>query len=146
MTRCFRFFLRPLAGLVALLPLLAVSAADAVQPSPLAGRAWSLVALDGERIPADLDVFIAFAEDGRVSGRGGCNRFVGDYSVEADRLALGQLATTRMACPPPAMAVEDAFLAALEETAIILAHDGASLLLGDAKGAARLEFRRRDDE
>ena len=38
-------------------------------------------------------------EDGRVSGSGGINRLMGDYTLTSDRLSFGVLATTRMAGP-----------------------------------------------
>jgi heat shock protein HslJ len=52
-------------------------------------------------------------EDGRLSGSTGCNRFTGSYTIDGDSLELGAMASTRMACPPPADAVERAYLAAL---------------------------------
>ncbi len=48
----------------------------------------------------------------RIAGSGGCNRLIGGYDLEGERLVFGQLATTQMACPQ-GMDTEDAFLAAL---------------------------------
>lgn len=49
-----------------------------------------------------------------VSGSGGCNRLIGSYELEGERLTFGQLASTRMACAE-GMQLEAAFLAALEK-------------------------------
>lgn len=46
----------------------------------------------------------------QVQGSTGCNRFNGPYSVDGDSMKLGPLATTQMACPPPADEVERAFV------------------------------------
>jgi len=53
-----------------------------------------------------------FADD-TVAGSTGCNRFTAPYTVDGDSLEIGTIAMTRMACPPPADAVERAYVAAL---------------------------------
>jgi heat shock protein HslJ len=55
---------------------------------------------------------VTFADE-RVSGSTGCNRYTGSYAVDGDSLEIGTIASTRMACPPPADAVERAYLDAL---------------------------------
>ena len=59
---------------------------------------------------------LVFGDDGQVAGHSGCNRLFGPFRDSGDGLALGPLASTRMACPPPLMALEAAFFAALEAT------------------------------
>lgn len=54
------------------------------------------------------------SESRRIAGSGGCNRFIGGYELDGERLTFGHLATTRMACPQ-GMETEDAFLVALEK-------------------------------
>ncbi len=76
-------------------------------------------------------------DDGRLAGSTGCNRYTGPYSVEGETLELGAVASTRMACVPPADAVEREFLAALERVArwrsdldgLVLLDDGDTELL-----------------
>jgi heat shock protein HslJ len=55
----------------------------------LAGSEWGY-ASGGE-------TFIQFG-DGRASGSGGCNRFSGTYTQDGDRVRIGPLAATKMAC------------------------------------------------
>lgn len=57
---------------------------------------------------------ITFDAKGRVYGDSGCNRFTGGYQVKGDRLTVGPLATTLMACAPDVMAAEQTFLARLQ--------------------------------
>lgn len=55
------------------------------------------------------------AEQGTVSGNSGCNRFRGSYGKTASGMRFDGLASTRMACPPASMAIENALLQAFRE-------------------------------
>ena len=85
-------------------------------------------------------------EDGRVSGSGGINRLMGQYTLTGDELSFGMLATTMMAGPPERMEAEQRFLAALGAVArwSAVAADkpeaGASLVLADGDGVELLRF------
>ncbi len=57
---------------------------------------------------------ITFAKDGSVYGDSGCNRFTGTYKVKGDRIKIGPLASTMMACPEPQMSAEMTFLTRLQ--------------------------------
>jgi hypothetical protein len=57
---------------------------------------------------------ITFAKDGTVFGDSGCNRFTGGYKVKGDRITIGPLASTMMACPQPQMDAEASFLFKLQ--------------------------------
>ena len=57
---------------------------------------------------------ITFAKDGSVFGDSGCNRFTGSYKVKGDRITIGPLASTMMACPEPQMSAEMTFLTRLQ--------------------------------
>jgi heat shock protein HslJ len=66
-----------------------------------------------------------------VRGFSGCNTFSGGYEVEGDRLELGQLASTMMACPEPGSSVEHAFQQAFAGT-LEFGVDGGWLRVGDS--------------
>jgi len=55
-------------------------------------------------------------EAGRISGFSGCNNFMGAYTIEGDRVTLGQLAGTLMACNEPAASIDNSFRAAFAGT------------------------------
>lgn len=101
--------------LLAALALIA-AAGPALAQSPFGG-AWQAVQA-GELALAEGDgVTLDFA-DGRISGRSGCNRFMGAADLTAltpaaGRIALGPIAGTRMACIGRGDQVEAAVLAAL---------------------------------
>lgn len=69
--------------------------------------------------PAASPISIEFsagleAANGVVSGYSGCNRFSGPYEKLASGMRFGNLVSTRMACDPPRMELETAFLEALK--------------------------------
>ena len=83
---------------------------------------------------AGSEATVTFGADGTVTGTTGCNRFVGQYTLDGDELALAPLASTRMMCEPALMEQEMAFLAALSWVAAADVVDGR-LRLSDLDGA-----------
>jgi hypothetical protein len=75
---------------------------------------WSLVALDGKSFEAvGKPITLEVAEDGAVAGVSGVNRFMTRLEtadLAEGRLAFAPAAGTKMAGPPEAMALEQAFL------------------------------------
>ena len=109
---------------------------------PIAYTEWALVELDGEPVVTGADELAPSLaldlEESRASGSGGVNRFTGAFSMTESELRFGPLASTRMAGPPDAMKLEDAFFAAL---ARVTSHelDGRTLtLLADGEPVVRL--------
>ncbi len=80
-----------------------------------------------------VSVTLEFA-DGRVSGTGGCNNYGGSLQVEGSNLTIGSdLMSTKIACPPPATAWSQRYLAVLPKVATFEAN-GDTLTLHDATG------------
>jgi heat shock protein HslJ len=52
-------------------------------------------------------------DNGRVSGRSGCNNFTGSYTAHDNNIKIGTMASTRMACAHDVMVQEQQFLKAL---------------------------------
>ena len=77
--------------------------------------------------------------DDTVGGSTGCNRFTASYTVDGDAMEIGEIASTRMACPPPADAIERAYLAALGRVAAWHI-DGSELVLADDDDNELLRF------
>ena len=96
----------------------------------LEGENWRLLALPDQQVLLGKNVPTARFEGGRVSGFSGCNRFMGNYTVDRDKLTVG----TMMACPEPAMALESAFHGALTGVLRYAISDGR-LTLTPASGA-----------
>jgi uncharacterized lipoprotein YbaY/heat shock protein HslJ len=85
--------------------------------------------------------FVLQSETKRVSGSGGCNRMMGSYTLDGDKLAFSQMAGTMMACPE-GMDLEQAFHAALQKVAKWRI-DGETLELFDAAGVSVAGFESR---
>ena len=97
------------------------------EPATITGFAWRLVAIqwaDGHATrPADPAGYLfELGADGRVSGKADCNRMMGTYTIDAQTLRFGPLATTRMACPPGS--VDADWLRALAAADSWLVRDG----------------------
>ncbi|HWH05649.1 MAG TPA: META domain-containing protein [Gaiellaceae bacterium] len=104
--------------------------------------AWTLVAAEG---PDELGkaveghrITLVF-EDGRVGGTAACNSYGGSLRLEGDRFEVGELVQTEMACEPPVMAAESAYLGALGEVERYRLGDEELVLLGPS---LRLRFER----
>lgn len=111
----------------------------------LAGTTWQATGINngaGGVVADDTTpgVTITFADDGTVSGSGGCNTFTAPYSTsDDDQIQIGPIAATRMACEEPVMATEQQFFAALENSTTFTV-SGTSLNLRDADGATQVSF------
>ena len=77
---------------------------------------------------------------GHMTGSTGCNQYSAAYKTDGDQLTLGQVASTKKACPAPAGAVEAEYLRALDQIASWRI-DGDELVLGDAGGQEVLRLR-----
>jgi heat shock protein HslJ len=102
----------------------------------LPGTSWNLVELGGSVPAGDAKETLVFGADGTVHGNAGCNTFNGTPTIDGSTIRFGPLATTRMACPEPAMSVESAYLAGLAG-ATTWRIDRYQLLL---EGATELRF------
>jgi heat shock protein HslJ len=78
----------------------------------------------------------------RIAGTGGCNRLMGAYSLEEDRLRFAQLGSTMMACPQ-GMEQEKAFADALQKVTHWRIVAGKLELLDDS-GSVLARFEARD--
>lgn len=83
-------------------------------PAELLAGDWRVIEIGGES--AGAGATLSFDGE-RVSGRAVCNSFNGRYSVGGEGMSVGALAATKMACPPPSMAQETAFLGILGDAA-----------------------------
>ena len=117
------------------------SSKDAVSVNDLDGE-WNVVEIQGQAVQAESQPFIGFdAQDGRVYGYTGCNRLMGALTLsKPNKIELGQMASTLMACPD--METERQVLEALASVRS-LEVSGKELLLysGGKKPVMRLQKR-----
>jgi heat shock protein HslJ len=119
----------------------------AVPALVLGGSRWIATMINNGRggvasIVEGTVVTAEFGTDGRVAGSGGCNRFSGEYTLEGDSLAIGPVASTRMACfePEGVGQQESAYFAALARVSSWSFRE-ERLQLRAADGALQVEFR-----
>ncbi len=119
----------------------------APQPPSLEGR-WDLRGYGpaGGETPVlhDTPVFVVFAQDGKISGSGGCNRYFGGWGFvegEPNVLRIWRTGSTKMACTVPVMTQEHRFLEELSRVSTY-ATDGKELRLFYDGGKGVLRFTR----
>ncbi len=87
--------------------------ANSSTSSALEKNPWRLVRLDQEAIAVERPPTLEF-KNKALSGMGGCNRLVGQFEQNGNKLKIKEpLASTMMACPEPEMALERKFTQAL---------------------------------
>ncbi len=97
----------------------------------LAGTRWGLAEMGSTADFARIVPTIEFGRDGAISGLAGCNSFSGSFTLDGEAITLGPIVSTKMACEPPASAVEAEYLAALSGVATwSIDADGRLLLAG----------------
>lgn len=91
---------------------------EMVQFSSLKGS-WRLANMAESNLPTPMvppqeTELTANFSQGRITGSGGCNRFMGSYEIKGDRLTINQLASTFKACQEPIMNQESKYMKALQ--------------------------------
>lgn len=140
-----RWLAMALCGSLAAVSIAPGSCSDARSSADLENTYWKLMRLgaqpvtvaDSQREPH----FVLQSETKRVSGSGGCNRMMGGYTLDGNKLSFSQMAGTMMACPD-GMDVERAFHTALQ-TVTRWRIDGETLELFDAAGVSVASFESR---
>jgi heat shock protein HslJ len=94
------------------------------QSQSLAGTSWNVTAYNNGRqavvsVLAGTSLTLSFADDGKVAGSAGCNRFTATYTSDGQKLSIRPATTTRKMCAQPdgVMEQEKQFLKALETVA-----------------------------
>jgi len=120
------------------------SASASAGPLNLNKTTWLLISYlspDGTSytVPSAVTPSLEF-DDRTASGSGGCNTFSGPYQLDGENLKLGPIATTKVACEEPILAVETAYFAAMNVVNKAALLDNGRLQLWDARGKTTLVF------
>jgi heat shock protein HslJ len=117
------------------------------EPS-LSGGTWLVTGINNGRgavssVVSETLVTAEFGDDGRLTGRTGCNDYLATYSADGSTISVGPVFTTRQACPSDAAATqEQALLNALAAASTYEVSSDRATLRNDA-GAAQLTLARR---
>lgn len=122
----------------------APAAAPAMPPDPKVLGLWIIEQARSAPLLDKRKARIDFAPDGTLVGHGSCNTLRARYTLEGDRLKVGAIVTTRMACGDALMEQEDRVLTALERAARAFVPPHGFLTLQDADGAVLMRASRPD--
>ena len=128
---------KPFPAAVAACMLALSVSAGAASSSPRGS--WLAEDINGGGVIDRLQTTLTLGADGKVTGTGGCNRYMGTATVKDDAITFGPMAGTRMACTPAVMDQENKFHAALETVRSWHIAQGL-LFLRDAGGNVVLRF------
>jgi putative lipoprotein len=116
---------------------------EEVQAVDPVGPVWIAQEVAGDAVPVDYAATLQLGEDGRASGKGGCNQYGGSYELAGSALRFGEMISTKMACDTDPMAHEQAYFDALPKvTHYELRNDAELVLLADDE--TRIVLRRSD--
>ncbi|MET7450313.1 META domain-containing protein [Streptomyces sp. NPDC005574] len=132
-------------ALAALLPLAAAcgsqragdsGSASAAADPPVTGVRWAVDALtvNGRTSRAPGRAYLRIAENGRVEGNLGCNGFTSTAAFTGDRLSLGRIESTAMACEDVPPAFERGLTTALAAHPLTPRVEGGRLTLTTGDG------------
>ena len=74
---------------------------------------WIVERIQGHRTKGETRSTLDIADDNKISGTGGCNRYMGSMEIKGDRIRVLPAGATMMACPPEIMKQDARFHAAL---------------------------------
>ncbi|HEY8941635.1 MAG TPA: META domain-containing protein [Cellvibrio sp.] len=117
---------------------------DATAPaaSEFLNTYWKLTVLNDAEVTVsekEREPYIVFNAEKRIAGSDGCNRIMGSYTLEGEKLTLSEIASTMMACAEGG-AQADAFRIALEKVASFTIH-ADQLELRDNTGLVIARFK-----
>ena len=134
-----------LAAAVLLLAGCGTTDVAVVDPVSPVGPVWVAEAVGGGALPNQPAVTLQLGADGHVAGKAGCNQYSGPYDIGAGTISFGALASTKMACDDPVMAIEQGYLEALAKVTHYQVRNETELLLL-AEDDSRIRLRRSDAE
>jgi heat shock protein HslJ len=116
------------------------------QPTKLTGTTWNALAYNNgkgalQSLAADSEITAVFGEDGTLGGKASINSYSTTYTTgDGGSMTIdAKIAATQMAGPEDLMTQEQAYLAALPQTATY-SIEGDQLWLRDADGAALAHY------
>ena len=121
-------------ALVAALILAGCATTEPPPPPSIVGL-WAAQEVAGTPVPSDAHVTLSIYGDGRAVGRAGCNNYTTRYQRDRDNITFEPTISTKMACAPELMSVEQSYLATLDAASRVERRPDGKLVLttGDAK-------------
>ena len=141
------------AALVLALALAGCASKPPAPPAPSIVGLWQAQEIAGTAVPADVRITLSMYGDGRAVGRAGCNNYTTKYQRTGDTISFGPAISTKMACAPELMTLEQSYLDTLTAATrverrpdgilALTADNGAQLLLRRQEAASLQDARTR---
>src|SRR5690349_6824728 len=112
-------------------------------PAPSIVGLWVAEEVAGAPIPADAHVTLSLYDDGRAVGRAACNNYTTKYKRDGGSISFGPMISTKMACTPELMSLEQSYLDAIAAATQVHRRPDGALALSAGDGAPTL-FRREE--
>jgi putative lipoprotein len=106
----------------------------------LGGSSWVLEDLNGAGVVEGTHVTLDFAEKGRATGNGSCNRYFSTVDISGSSIRFGAVGATRMACATAISLQEVKYFEALEAAHRFTIESGTLSIYGS--GSKPLRFTR----
>jgi heat shock protein HslJ len=118
------------------------------KPGQLGGVEWHATGINNGKqavvsVVDGTDPTATYDAAGTVSGNGGCNTFNGPAVVDGTSIAIGPLASTKMACADQAASDQETYYFAALQNATTWEVRGSTLELRDDSGALQVLFEAR---
>src|SRR5262245_10153291 len=130
-------------GAVLMLALAACASKPPQPAQPSIVGLWIAQEVAAVPVPADARVTLSLYGSGQAVGHAGCNNYSGSYKRIGDAIAFGPMISTKMACAPESMTLEQSYLATLAAATRAERRPDGMLALTTESGAQIL-FRRNE--
>jgi heat shock protein HslJ len=131
------------AALALVLVLAGCAGKPSAPPEPSIVGLWQAQEIAGTAVPADARVTLSLYGDGRAVGRAGCNNYTTKYQRTGGTISFAPAISTKMACAPELMALEQSYLDTLMAATQVERRPDGTLALISGNGA-QLLFRRQE--
>ncbi len=74
---------------------------------------WIAERIQGHKVSPKVQTTLDITQDGKISGTGGCNRYMGGMEIKENTIKVLPAGSTMMACPPRIMKQDSQFHNAL---------------------------------
>lgn len=106
-----------------------------LSPTQIINKTWLVEDINQHGIIDNAHVTLILSEDGRISGKSGCNNYSGRYILTGNKLTvIPPMISTRMMCAPALMQLESEYIAVLSEAEKVELSSIGALVLTSQSG------------
>lgn len=107
---------------------------------PIIDLNWRALAINGRAVDPQVDSTLSISSDMRAGGKGGCNNYFAQVSLDGGKITFSAIASTKMACLSDAMTQQEVSFFEALAAARLWRMDGTDLLMLSADNREVLRF------